>query len=128
MRPTLLQLWCPLSSGVGLAWELAPHHQGLTVAGGILPCVASGFVRAWPHAGWAAENNGVGAGLGAGIAGWQPSRTNPQGPSCASARARNLIWQGEGPRPGWWGGRCSLRDAVCVHGNLRASTGGFSII
>ena len=47
----------PFAAGVGLLWELAPRHQGVT-AGGDLPSAAQGFVLGGPCAGWAAGDNG----------------------------------------------------------------------
>lgn len=105
----------------GLVWELAPCHWGMTGEEG-LPSGAWGFVLASPCAGWAAETMGAAA-SGAGIAGWQGSVTFLY----LRPRERNLIRGEQGRSPGW-GRPFGLRAAVCVHGNLRASTGGFPII
>lgn len=64
------------------------------------------------------------AASGAGIAGWQGSGTFLY----LRPRERNLIRRGEPGRSTGWGRPFGLQAAVCVHSNLRASTGGFPII
>lgn len=90
--------------------------------------MAWGFVQAGPAC-WLGGRRQWGAAARAG--GWHSGLAARRNKSAetfrASARARNLIRGERGCSLGW-GRRVGLRAAVCVHGNLRACTGGFPII
>lgn len=76
----------PFAPVWGSAWELAPYHRGVTTGRGRSLCGPGLCVgQACLLAGQPETMGGCGPGPGAGIAGWQRSRTDPQRPSCASA-------------------------------------------
>lgn len=104
-----------------LAWELAPCHWGVTRGEG-LPSEAWGFLLAGRVLAGRPETMG-----GCGQQGWHSRLAGKRNLPVPPPSREKPNPGGAGPQPGW-GRPFSLQAAVCVHGNLRASTGGFPII